>query len=245
MKTFGLIGKHIQHSFSPRYFEQKFKAEGITDSVYQLFPLPNIEALPELLQREKGLIGLNVTIPYKQAVIPFLDALSPQAQTIGAVNTIKIQQGKLMGYNTDAYGFKISLERALTNDQRASKALVLGTGGASKAIIYALSELNIPHQAISRTPSTNSLTYKDLTTDLIAKHLLIVNTTPLGMSPNLDYFPNLPYSAIGKQHLLFDLIYNPLQTIFMEKGKQQGAITINGLEMLHLQAEKAWNIWTK
>lgn len=243
MKTFGLIGKHIQHSFSPSYFEQKFQKEKIDNCVYKLFPLAKITELHPLLQTEKTLVGLNVTIPYKQAIISLLDELSPQANAIGAVNTIKIQQGRLIGHNTDVYGFKTSLEQALTNEQRATKALVLGTGGASKAVVHALSELEIPYQYVSRSNGKNLLTYEDITSDLLANHLLVINTTPLGMSPNIEGYPSLPYHAIGKQHLLFDLIYNPLQTVFIKKGQQYGATTINGLEMLHLQAEKAWNIW--
>ncbi|BDS14118.1 shikimate dehydrogenase family protein [Aureispira anguillae] len=244
MKTFGLIGRQLQHSFSPSYFEQKFQQEGIKDCIYKLFPLAQIEDFKTLLAHEPNLKGLNVTIPYKQAILPFLDGLSSQAQKVGAVNTIQIQQGKLIGHNTDVYGFQASLEQQLSPLQRQSKALVLGTGGASKAVIYALKELNIPYQLVSRTAKENVLTYDDLTTSVIHSHLIIINTTPLGMSPNIHRFPPLPYEAIKKQHLLFDLIYNPKQTLFMQKGTKKGATVINGLQMLHLQADRAWEIWT-
>lgn len=245
MKTFGLVGKHIQHSFSPTYFANKFKKEGIKNCRYQLFPLSTIEEIQPLLLEEKTLIGLNVTIPYKQVVLPFLQALSPQAKEIGAVNTIKIEQGKLTGYNTDVYGFQTALEEVIRPLQRQSKALVLGTGGASKAVVYALEQLGIPYQYVSRNKGKNLITYDELNTALVQQHLLIINTTPLGMSPQIDQYPPLPYAAIGEQHLLFDLVYNPLQTTFMKKGLANGATVTNGLKMLHLQAEKAWEIWMK
>ena len=244
MKRFGLIGRHLQHSFSPAYFAHKFKQEGILDCAYELFPLAQIEDFKTLLQKDLNLAGLNVTIPYKQAIIPFLDALSPQALQIGAVNTIQFIEGKLIGHNTDVYGFQTSLEKILSAAQFHSKALILGTGGASKAVVYALHQLNIPYQYVSRTPNNDALSYEMLSPELMQDHLIIINTTPLGMSPNIETCPLLPYSSIGQAHVLFDLVYNPEQTLFMKKGVEQGAKTINGLEMLHLQAEKAWNIWT-
>jgi shikimate dehydrogenase len=244
MKQFGLIGRHLQHSFSPTYFANKFKQEGILDCAYDLFPLAQIEDFKTLLQKELNFAGLNVTIPYKQAIIPFLDELSPQALQIGAVNTIQIIEGKLIGHNTDVYGFQTSLEKSLSVTQFHSKALVLGTGGASRAVVYALQEMNIPYQYVSRKATEDALSYEMLSPELIQKHLIIINTTPLGMSPNINTCPLLPYTAISQGHILFDLVYNPKQTLFMKKGAEQGAKTVNGLEMLHLQAEKAWNIWT-
>ncbi|MBL4648438.1 MAG: shikimate dehydrogenase [Aureispira sp.] len=244
MKQFGLIGRHLQHSFSPAYFANKFKQEGIHGCAYDLFPLAQIEDFKTLLQKDFNLAGLNVTIPYKQAIIPFLDDLSPQALQIGAVNTIQFVEGKLIGHNTDVYGFQTSLEKRLSSTQFHSKALVLDIGGASKAVVYALQEMNISCQYVSRVSTDNALSYEMLSPELIQKHLIIINTTPLGMSPNIETCPSLPYTAIGQEHILFDLVYNPKQTLFMQKGAEQGAKTINGLEMLHLQAEKAWTIWT-
>lgn len=244
MKTFGLIGRHLQHSFSPTYFENKFKQEGIIDCSYQLFPLDQIEAFTNLMQKDRDWAGLNVTIPYKQAIIPFLDQLSPQAAKIGAVNTIQFLEGQLIGHNTDVYGFQTSLNKALTTQQRASKALILGTGGASKAVAFALQQMNISYKYVSRSIQKDTFSYETISPNLLEEYLIIINTTPLGMSPNVETCPLLPYKAIGKKHILFDLVYNPEQTLFMKKGAEQGAKTLNGLEMLHLQAEKAWSIWT-
>jgi len=244
MRTFGLIGKHLTHSFSPAYFAGKFEKEGITDCCYQLFPLSNIEAF-ELLIKEEQLAGLNVTIPYKTAIMPFLDALSPQATAIGAVNTINFEDGKLIGHNTDVYGFQTSLEKQLTAQQRKAKALVLGTGGASKAVVYALESLGMAYTMVSRSPKKGMLDYEAIKATILEEHLVIINTTPLGMTPEIESYPQLPYEAMNDQHLLYDLVYNPAETQFMKKGKAQGAATVNGLEMLHLQAEKAWAIWNK
>jgi shikimate dehydrogenase len=244
MKTFGLIGQHLQHSFSPTYFANKFKQEDIVDCVYELFPLAQIEDFKALIQKNLNLAGLNVTIPYKQAIIPFLDALSPQALQIGAVNTIQFLEGKLIGHNTDVYGFQTSLEKALNPLQLHSKAFILGTGGASRAVAYALQQMNISYQYVSRVATKDALSYETLSPELVQKHLIIINTTPLGMSPKVENCPIFPYTAIGQKHILFDLVYNPKQTLFLKKGADQDAKTINGLEMLHLQAEKAWNIWT-
>lgn len=245
MRTFGLIGRHLQHSFSPAYFAQKFQQEGIKDAVYQLFPLPQIEAFPALLNQEDTLVGLNVTIPYKEVILPFLDHISPLAKSIGAVNTIEIREGKLIGHNTDVYGFQVALEQLLSPQQRASKALVLGTGGASKAVCSALQQLEIPYQLVSRTAKNNVLSYEQLKPQHLKDHLIIINTSPLGMHPNVENCPSLPYQVINEQHLLFDLIYNPKQTLFLKKGLAQGASISNGLAMLHLQADRAWEIWTK
>lgn len=242
MKIYGLIGKSLEHSFSPNFFAEKFKKEGIKDSVYRSFPLERIEDFNQLLQTEKNLAGLNITIPYKTQIIPFLDELSPQAAAIGAVNVIQFKNNQLIGHNTDVDGFQMSLERHLNLEQRQSKALVLGTGGASKAVVFALESLKIPYQLISRNADTN-YTYKDLNANLIKEHLIIINTTPLGMFPNIETCPPIPYEAISAKHLLFDLVYNPLETVFLTEGKNRGATIVNGLEMLHLQAKKAWLIW--
>jgi shikimate dehydrogenase len=243
MNTYGLIGKDLNHSFSPSYFANKFKEEGIDNCVYQLFPLSQIEDFKKLLRTQSNLQGLNVTIPYKTAIIPFLDELSPQAMAIGAVNTIKFDNDKLIGHNTDVYGFQTSLEAGLSLKQGQSKALILGTGGASKAVAYALKELNIRYQYVSRTASKGILNYENLNGVTINEHLIIINTTPLGMYPNVNHCPDLPYEAIQEKHLLYDLVYNPKETLFIKKGKSNKATTINGLKMLHLQAEKAWKIW--
>jgi shikimate dehydrogenase len=240
MKQYGLIGFPLSHSFSKKYFTQKFEREGITDSQYDLYELPSITDLPALIRQTPDLKGLNVTIPYKQAVIPFLDMIDESAQKIGAVNVIKLQNGKLKGYNSDYYGFRESLSRFLS-DQRPA-ALVLGTGGASRAVQVALQDLGITFQTVSRA-SVNSLTYNQLNQEIISSHRLIVNTSPLGMLPKTDVCPDIPYSAVGSEHFLYDLVYNPENTLFMQKGAAQGAKVCNGLEMLHLQAEKAWEIW--
>lgn len=244
MRTFGLIGQHLQHSFSPAYFAHKFEQEAILDCVYKLFPLAQIEDFRLLLQKDLNLAGLNVTIPYKQAIIPFLDDLSPQALEIGAVNTIQFVKGKLIGHNTDVYGFQTSLEQALSPVHLHSKALILGTGGASKAVAYALQKMNIAYQYVSRVSTKQALSYTMLSPEVIQEHSIIINTTPLGMSPSVKTCPKLPYIALEPKHILFDLVYNPEQTLFLKRGIEQGAKTINGLEMLHLQAEKAWDIWT-
>ena len=243
MKLYGLIGKHIQHSFSPSYFADKFKDEGIKDVDYRLFPLADISEFNKLKEQEPDLKGLNVTIPYKTSIIPYLDSISEEAKTVGAVNTIKFTGTKTKGFNTDIYGFSKSLKAHIGEAHYNSGALVLGTGGASKAIVYALKQLKINHQYVSRNPGTGLLTYEELNRSVLEKHLTIINATPLGMSPDTNNYPDLPYNAIGKQHLLFDLVYNPEQTLFMKKGLQKGATVVNGLRMLHLQAKKSWEIW--
>lgn len=236
MRQFGLIGYPIKHSFSPGYFKDKFKIEKIADARYDLYPLEQIELFEEL----KGLQGLNVTIPYKEAVIPFLDELSLEAKEIGAVNTIKFSDGRKVGFNTDSYGFKYSLQ-PLIEGKKVAHALVLGTGGAAKAVWYVLEKLKIPFYKVSR--SSGDILYQDIDESLLKKNLLIVNTTPLGMAPNIQQCPDLPYKAIGPDHILYDLVYNPEKTLFLIKGAAQGATIKNGLEMLQLQADKAWQIW--
>lgn len=217
---------------------------------YELFPLESVEALLPLLQSKPNLRGLNVTIPYKQAVIPYLDDLDRQtAARIGAVNTIKrYEDGSTKGYNTDYYGFKTSLEEWLERRGESCKdlkALVLGNGGAAKAVTTALDDLQTDYRVVSRTPREHELAYGDLTLDILSDFRLLINTTPLGMSPNLDSCPPIPYTFISNKHLLYDLVYNPAETTFLKKGAQQGAATMNGLNMLYLQAEKSWSIWNE
>ncbi|MEJ8757917.1 shikimate dehydrogenase [Pontibacter sp. H259] len=242
MRKFGLIGKKLGHSFSKRYFTEKFAKESITDAAYELYELASIAELPQLLKSEPELVGLNVTVPYKEAVIPYLDELDKAASGIGAVNTIKIINGKTKGYNTDYIGFRDSLERFYPV-QQGNNALVLGTGGAAKAVCVALLNLGINYTILSRSTKSDQLTYDALTPELLQKYKLIINTTPLGMYPAVETLPDLPYNALTPQHYLYDLVYNPEQTLFLQKGKAAGAQTINGLEMLIGQAEAAWKIW--
>lgn len=243
MRIYGLIGYPLGHSFSARYFSNKFKAEGIEDAEYRLFELPDISKLPELWKEQPNLLGLNVTIPHKEAVIPYLQRLDASAAEIGAVNTIKREaDNSLTGYNTDYIGFKQSLLSWLP-EEHGLKALVLGTGGAAKAVSVALKHLQIPYRFVSREPREMSLSYAQLTADVLSENRLIINTTPLGMQPAIETKPNLPYQLLGPQHWLYDLVYNPENTAFMQEGKSRGAQVKNGLEMLHAQAEAAWAIW--
>jgi len=235
---FGLIGYPLEHSFSPDYFANKFKSLGIKKSEYLAYPIENISQVNEIFN--KGLAGLNVTIPYKEKVIPYLDELSDEAYEINAVNTIKITEGRKVGYNTDVYGFEMSLKSFLGN-RKVEHALILGTGGASKAIKFVLCKLNINFSIVSRNP--DFLMYSQLTEDIIQKNKLIINTTPLGMYPNIEECPNLPYSALTDQHFLFDLVYNPEKTLFLKQGEMHNCNIKNGYEMLILQAEKSWEIW--
>jgi len=240
MKLFGLIGKNIDYSFSRTYFSEKFKQHHF-DCVYQNYYLNSIKEFPRIFDSE-NIYGLNVTIPYKEAVIPYLDALDHEAEAIGAVNTILIKNNKLIGCNTDHYGFKTSLIPHLNSTQK--KALILGTGGASKAVVYALESLGIETKFVSRSKKIKgTLNYKDLSASDIQEHTLIVNCTPLGTHPNIEECPPIPYNEIGKNHLLYDLIYNPSETKFLGYGKKADAKTLNGLKMLELQAEKSWEIW--
>ena len=243
MNKLGLLGKNISYSFSKSYFKDKFENEQIDNVSYENFDIETIELFPSLIKNTKNLKGLNVTIPYKEAVIPFLDKLNKKAKEIGAVNTIRItKENKLIGYNTDCYGFKKSLAPFLKNHHK--QALILGTGGASKAIAYSLKQLNIRYCFVSRTAKKGvEFTYNTLTKDIIKQHQIIINCTPLGTSPNVELCPSIPYDAITSNHILYDLIYNPAETKFLKLGKQQHATTINGLNMLKLQAEKAWSIW--
>ncbi|WP_093828748.1 shikimate dehydrogenase family protein [Spirosoma endophyticum] len=245
MKRYGLIGFPLTHSFSQRYFTEKFAREGISDSRYDLFELPNITALPDLLKLP-GLRGLNVTIPHKLVVLPYVDRLDASAEKIGAVNVIKFESdSSLTGYNSDYYGFRQSLTNWLNLLQRTPhelQALVLGTGGASKAVTVALADLGIAYKFVSRTKTDNALTYDDLSAGLGDYHL-IINGSPVGTYPHIDEAPALPYHLLTHHHLLYDLVYNPIETKFMQLGRERGAATHNGLRMLELQAEKAWEIW--
>lgn len=241
---FGLVGRDISYSFSRGYFAAKFKSEN-TAHTYVNFDLQSIEELDDIIRNTPSLKGLNVTIPYKEEVIPILDDLNKQARKIGAVNTIRITRyQKLIGYNTDYYGFKNSLKPLLKKHHKT--ALILGTGGASKAIAYALKKLNIAYDYVSRSEKKGvKFLYSDLTDDIISSYSIIINCTPIGTFPNVNECPDIPYDAITKKHILYDLIYNPEQTKFLSCGDMKGATTINGLEMLRLQAEKSWEIWNK
>ncbi|RLD28705.1 MAG: shikimate dehydrogenase [Bacteroidetes bacterium] len=242
MSKFGLIGKDIEYSFSKSYFTNKFDSESLPHS-YQNFDIKSIDKILDIVKSNQDLIGLNVTIPYKEAVIPYLDKLDSKAEKIGAVNTIKIaKDGKLSGYNTDYYGFQKSIKPYLKPNHK--KGLILGTGGASKAIAFALKSLGIECSYVSRTDSKNAtFTYQTLTEEIIENHHIIVNCTPLGTYPNTNTCPPIPYDAISKSHLLYDLIYNPEETKFLTIGKLKGAKICNGLVMLELQADKAWEVW--
>ena len=241
-KTFGLLGKNISYSFSKNYFTNKFKTEKLPYS-YQNFDLDTIEELPEVLSNHiENLKGLNVTIPYKETIFKYLDEIDEEAQKIGAVNTIKIiDKYYLKGYNTDIYGFEHSLLPLLKKHHNS--ALIFGTGGASKAIKYVLKKLKIPFKVVSRNPILEQLSYSDLTEKTIKNHQLLINCTPLGTFPETEKSVQIPFQAITKKHLLYDLVYNPPETLFLKKGKKQGATIKNGLEMLELQASKSWEIW--
>jgi shikimate dehydrogenase len=242
LKQYGLIGFPLTHSFARSYFAEKFKREQVSNCTYENFPLASIEEFPSLLKSQPGLEGLNVTIPYKESVIGYLDQLDGMATDIGAVNTIKIEGGKLVGYNTDVYGFTQSILPLL--EQYHMRALILGTGGSSKAVAHGLKKMGLDVQFVSRHPEfSNELSYSDLDGDTIREYKVIINCTPLGMYPSVDDSPPIPYEYLTPSHLLFDLIYNPEETVFLKRGKEKGAKTSNGLEMLRLQAEQSWKIW--
>ena len=238
----GLIGYPLSHSFSEKHFAQKFITEKIEGYDYQLFPIEKIELLSDLMNNHPNLLGINVTIPYKELVFPFMDEVSEAVKEIQAINTIKIKNGKIKGYNTDVYGFKQSLLPFLKSHHK--KALILGTGGAAKAVKFVFKQLGISYQSVSRTPKSTELAYADITAELLQTRHIIVNTTPLGTFPNADFCPDIAYEGLSEKHLLYDLVYNPAETLFLKKGKSQHALIKNGLEMLHLQAEKSWEIWT-
>jgi shikimate dehydrogenase len=242
MKAYGLIGYPLTHSFSEKYFKEKFQAEHITDSSYRLYEMPDITQFPALLKEIPNLKGINVTVPHKQNVIPYLDEVESEAQKIGAVNVIKIENGRAKGYNSDYQGFMQSLQNFYPCLSQ-SQALVFGTGGAAKAVQAALDYLNISYKLVSRHHQPGQLHYDDLTPPLLSSHSLLINTTPLGTYPNIDTCPPIPYEALSAHHYLYDLVYNPAETVFLKKGREAGAKTKNGYEMLCLQAEVAWQIW--
>ncbi|MBO5399077.1 MAG: shikimate dehydrogenase [Alistipes sp.] len=246
MRRFGLIGRTLGHSFSARYFADKFQREGLADTHrYDLFELPEIECVKELIAITEGLVGFNVTIPYKQQIIPYLDSLSAEARDIGAVNCVKIESdGRLTGYNTDIDGIRLSLDKLLGGVE-IDAALVLGTGGASQAVQYVLAERNIPYSIVSRDSAKGNLTYDDLKVEVTSSHHLIINSSPVGMYPNVDQCPDIPYELLTADHYLFDLVYNPERTLFAERAATMGAHTLCGLDMLYAQAESAWRIWNQ
>ena len=241
MQKFGLIGFPLSHSFSKKYFTEKFLRESILNVSYELFPIENIDILPDLLRSEPLLCGLNVTIPYKQQVMPFLDELSPVVKEINACNCIKIENGKLIGYNTDVLGFEISLKKKLKPHHK--KALILGTGGAAKAVEFVLRKNGIDYLQVSRNKSDDAISYNELDNEILSSHHLIINTTPLGMFPEIDKAPPISYTKIRASHYLFDLVYNPSETLFLKHGRLLGADTENGADMLIDQAEASWDIW--
>ena len=243
-KKYGLIGATVSHSFSKSYFDEKFFREGLRDYHYDLYSLPVIDDLKKLLEETPELEGLNVTIPYKEQVVKFLTEIDPEAKKIGAVNVIKIKDGKLKGFNTDSDAFYETLEKWFPRTKK-SKALILGTGGSAKAVQQALKKLSIPYKTVSRDKTKADYTYEDLEKDgkIIGGVQLIINTTPLGMSPDTNSFPPINYEQLTPEHYVYDLIYNPARTLFLQKAEMRGSHIKNGLEMLHVQAEKAWAIW--
>lgn len=241
MHRFGLLGYPLSHSFSQKYFTDKFAAMGLTDHVYENFSLASIDELTKVLNEKPDLCGFNITIPYKKQVIAFLDDASEVVKKIGACNCVHIRQGKRMGYNTDVVGFEQSLLPFLKPHH--TKALILGTGGASAAVEYVLQKRGITVQYVSRHAGNGSIAYSDLDAEILATHHLIINCTPLGMYPKVDEYPDIPYEFLTPQHHLYDLIYNPAETKFLAKGKERGASIQNGQEMLVLQAEESWRIW--
>jgi len=241
MKRYGLIGHPLKHSQSRFLFNKKFEYEGL-DCLYQHFDLKTLDELQEVREHYPDLCGFNVTIPYKEAIIPLLDELDETAKQVGAVNVVKITDGRMKGYNTDVYGFGQLLDRA-TNGKVIDHALILGSGGASKAVQYVLRQKGIPFSIVSRSPEKGEYTYDTLNDEVLRQNHLIINTTPLGMAPQVDAFPDLHYQALGNKHILIDLIYNPKETAFMELGKTWGAKTYGGMQMFEEQAKKTWEIW--
>lgn len=248
MNILGLIGFPLEHSFSPEYFTRKFANSGIRDYEYRLFPLKDLNDFSQLLVNLPNLVGFNVTIPYKEAIIPYLDNLSVEALKIGAVNTVAVLREEkktiLMGHNTDAPAFEESIKDLIKMQPR--RTLILGSGGASKAVRYALSKLSIEYALVSRVKREGiNFTYNELTPHILSQYTLIVNCTPLGMHPNTESFPPIPYEGLSDKHVLYDLVYNPKETRFLKNGKDRGAHTINGLNMLYRQADLAWEFWEK
>ena len=242
-RTFGIVGRNITHSFSPDYFNNKFLKE-IIDARYLIFDIQSLNDLNTIINSNPTLTGFNLTIPYKSTIMELLQETDSVARKIGAVNTVAVNKSGLKGYNTDWIGFEKSLLPLIKNRNNLS-ALILGTGGASKAVAYVLKKLSIPFRYVSRTKSDNTIIYEDVDEAVIKSSTIIINTTPLGMYPNLNTAPNIPYKHISKRHILYDLIYNPGETLFLQKGRSVGATTKNGLEMLYIQAEASWEIWNK
>ncbi len=241
MKTFGLIGFPLTHSFSKKYFTEKFASDGLQDHCYENFSIEHIELIEKVFSQQPTLVGLNVTIPYKEKVIPYLDVADEIVKQTGACNCIKIVQGKKMGFNTDVIGFGTSLDIKLTHTH--THALVLGTGGAAKAVQYALKQRKISFVQVSRAPAAGMLSYADLDQAVMESHTLIINTTPLGMYPKTDEAPPIPYQYLTPSHYLFDLVYNPDKTLFLQRGEERGAVIENGKDMLRIQADASWEIW--
>lgn len=245
MRRFGLIGFPLSHSFSKKFFTQKFKEENILGCAYELFPIENVEFFPDLIAQDPELEGINVTIPYKLAIIPYLNDVDEAAAQIGAVNCIAVKRDNgrvfLKGYNTDAYGFEESLVPML--EPHHTKALVLGDGGAAKAVKYVLRKLDIPFLVVTRKPVNGTVLYDRITADVLEEYTILINTTPLGMSPDYDSCPEIPYESLSDRHLAYDLVYNPEETVFLRKSKEKRAKVKNGMEMLYLQAERSWYIW--
>lgn len=243
-KLYGLLGKDISYSFSKKYFTHKFSEPLFENCVYENFDIASIAKFLSIIKKNPDLLGLNVTIPYKEKVIPFLDSLSKKAEKIGAVNTIKFtKKGKLKGYNTDYYGFKKALEPLLLPHHKS--ALILGTGGAAKAVSFALNELGIYHAFVSREAKENTIDYSLLNVTTFDNFQIIINCTPLGTSPDIKSFPPIPYQYLTEKHIAFDLVYNPAESQFLKKAKKKGATIKNGYDMLVIQAEKSWRIWNK
>lgn len=241
MKRYGLIGHPLKHSQSRFYFNEKFEFEGL-DCLYQHFDLKSLDELQEVMEKYPDLCGFNVTIPYKEAIIPLLNEIDPLAKEVGAVNVVRIDNGKMKGFNTDVYGFEQLLNRAL-NGKTIVHALILGTGGASKAVQYVLKQKGIPYSIVSRSAERGDLTYDTLSDTVLRQNLLIINTTPLGMAPRTEDFPDIHYQALTNKHILIDLIYNPKETAFMELGKTWGSKVYNGMQMFEEQAKQTWEIF--
>ncbi|PKA83770.1 shikimate dehydrogenase [Ulvibacter sp. MAR_2010_11] len=241
MAKYGLVGRNIGYSFSKTFFSVKFEKEKRQDT-YHNFDIQSIEELPKIFEQNADLKGLNVTIPYKESVLPYMDRVDKEALKIGAVNTIKLHRdGRLVGYNTDHYGFAKALANLFPIHKKT--ALILGNGGAAKAIAYVLDTMDFDYKVVTRDKTDKTITYKDLTREVISSHFLIINCTPLGTFPNVHECPNIPYHYLTDKHLLFDLIYNPRETEFLKKGFAKGARVSNGIKMLEFQAKKAWKIW--
>ena len=243
MQRYGLIGHPLKHSMSRHLFNEKFEYEGL-DCLYQHFDLKSLDELHEVMEKYPDLCGFNVTIPYKEAIIPLLDEIDDVAKEVGAVNVVKITDSKLKGYNTDVYGFEQLLNRTI-KDRQIEHGLVLGTGGASKAVQYVLKKKNIPYSTVSRNAEKGDYTYDTLTDEVLRQNHLIINTTPVGMFPQIDNFPDLHYQGLSNKHILIDLIYNPKETAFMELGKTWGAKVFGGMQMFEEQAKKTWEIFNR